>query len=85
MKPTTLIEPVTGHTRIVAEVERWLRMIEEFESAVTSNLQGASRLRQAILACAFRGIMISNLLGTPNPLQTKVSLLALLRRVTGRF
>ena len=40
-------------TRIVAEVERRLSVIEELEAAVTANLARASRLRQSILQRAF--------------------------------
>jgi type I restriction enzyme S subunit len=41
---------------IVAEVERRLSVIEELEAAATANLQRATRLRQAILRCAFSEI-----------------------------
>lgn len=40
-------------TRIVAEVERRLSVVEELESVVSANLQRASRLRQSILQGAF--------------------------------
>lgn len=40
-------------TRIVAEVERRLSVIEELEASVAANLQGATRLRQSILQRAF--------------------------------
>ena len=46
-------------SRIVAEVERRLSVVEELESVVTANLQRATRLRQSILQRAFTG----NLLG----------------------
>jgi type I restriction-modification system DNA methylase subunit len=39
----------------MAEVERRLSVVEELESAVTANLQRATRLRQSILQKAFRG------------------------------
>jgi type I restriction enzyme S subunit len=42
-------------TRIVAEVERRLSVVEELESVVTTNLQRAIRLRQATLQQAFSG------------------------------
>ena len=42
-------------TRIVAEVERRLSVVEELESVVTANLQRATRLRQSILQKAFTG------------------------------
>jgi type I restriction enzyme R subunit len=41
--------------RIVAEVERRLSVVEELEAVVTTNLQRATRLRQAILQKAFDG------------------------------
>lgn len=41
------------HTRIVAEVERRLSVIEELETMVSANLQRATRLRQSILHRAF--------------------------------
>jgi type I restriction enzyme S subunit len=40
-------------TRIVAEVERRLSVVDELESVVTANLQRATRLRQSILQTAF--------------------------------
>ena len=42
-------------TRIVAEVERRLSVVEELEAVVTTNLQRATRLRQSILQKAFTG------------------------------
>ena len=51
--------PLAEQTRIVAEVERRLSVVEELESVVTANLQRATRLRQSILQRAFTG----NLLG----------------------
>lgn len=42
-------------TRIVAEVERRLSVVEELEAVVSANLQRASRLRQSILQKAFTG------------------------------
>jgi type I restriction enzyme, S subunit len=49
------LPPVAEQTRIVAEVERRLSVMEELESVVTSNLQRAFRLRQSILQKAFTG------------------------------
>ena len=42
-------------TRIVAEVERRLSVVEELESVVFANLQRATRLHQSILQKAFTG------------------------------
>jgi type I restriction enzyme, S subunit len=39
----------------VAEVERRLSVVEELEAVVASNLQRATRLRQAVLQKAFTG------------------------------
>ena len=41
--------------RIVAEVDRRLSLLSETEAQVDANLQRAERLRQAVLASAFRG------------------------------
>jgi type I restriction enzyme S subunit len=49
------LPPLAEQTRIVAEVERRLSVVEEFESVVTANLQRATRLRQSILQKAFTG------------------------------
>lgn len=42
-------------TRIVAEVERGLSVVEERETIVIANLQRATHLRQAVLQKAFVG------------------------------
>jgi type I restriction enzyme S subunit len=47
------IAPPAEQTRIVAEVERRLSVVEELEAVVSVNLQRATRLRQSILARAF--------------------------------
>jgi len=47
------LPPFAEQTRIVAEVERRLSVIEELEAAVAANLQRAGRLRQSILQRAF--------------------------------
>jgi type I restriction enzyme, S subunit len=49
------LPPLVEQTRIVAEAERRLSVIEELETAVTANLHRATRLRQAILKRAFEG------------------------------
>lgn len=46
---------VSEQTRIVAEVERRLSVVEELEAVVSANLQRAAHLRQAILQKAFSG------------------------------
>ena len=45
-------------TRIVAEVERRLSVVEELEEVVSTNLQRATRLRQSILQKAFTGELL---------------------------
>ena len=54
------LPPLAEQTRIVAEVERRLSVVEELESVVTANLQRATRLRQSILQRAFCGKLLSN-------------------------
>ncbi len=49
------LPPLAEQTRIVAEVERRLSVVEELESVVSANLQRATRLRQSILHKAFTG------------------------------
>lgn len=49
------IPPPAEQKRIVAEVERRLSVVEEFEATVTANLKRATRLRQSVLHAAFRG------------------------------
>jgi type I restriction enzyme S subunit len=52
------LPPLAEQKRIVEEVERRLSVVEELESLVTTNLQRASRLRQAVLQKAFKGELI---------------------------
>jgi type I restriction enzyme S subunit len=49
------VPPLAEQTRIVAEVERRLSVVEELESLMPANLQRAARLRQSILQRAFSG------------------------------
>ena len=49
--PRSLAEP----TRIMANAARRLSVVEELEAMVTTNLQRATRLRQAVLQKAFTG------------------------------
>ncbi len=49
------IPPLAEQSRIVAEVERRLSVVEELEGVVAANLQRAGRLRQAVLQKAFSG------------------------------
>lgn len=51
------LPPLAEQTRIVAEVERRLSVVEELESVVTANLQRATRLRQSILQKGFAGML----------------------------
>jgi type I restriction enzyme, S subunit len=49
------LPPLAEQTRIVAEVERRLSVVEELESVVSANLHRATHLRQSILQKAFTG------------------------------
>ena len=53
------LPPLAEQTRIVAEVERRLSVIEEQEAMVAASLQRAARLRQSILERAFSGRLLS--------------------------
>jgi len=53
-----LLPPLAEQTRIVAEVERRLSVVEELESVVSANLKRAVRLRQSILQKAFSGKLV---------------------------
>jgi type I restriction enzyme S subunit len=53
------VPPLAEQTRIVAEVERRLSVVEELETVVSANLQRATRLRQSILQKAFTGGLVS--------------------------
>jgi type I restriction enzyme S subunit len=52
------LPPLAEQTRIVAEVERRLSVVDELEAVVTANLQRAARLRQAVLQKAFAGELV---------------------------
>ena len=49
---------IAEQTRIVAEVERQLSVVEELGSVVSANLHRAVRLRQSILQKAFSGELV---------------------------
>ena len=49
------VPPLSEQTRVVAEVERRLSVVEELDAVVSANLQRAIRLRQSILQKAFTG------------------------------
>ena len=53
------LPPLAEQTRIVAEVERRLSVVEELAAAVSANLQRVTRLRQSILQKAFTGKLAS--------------------------
>jgi type I restriction enzyme S subunit len=50
------LPPVREQTRIVAEVDRRLSMVQELHEMVSANLKQSARLRQSILERAFYGI-----------------------------
>ncbi len=52
------LPPFAEQTRIVAEVERRLSVVEELEAMVSANLQRTARLRQSILQKAFTGGLV---------------------------
>ena len=52
------LPPLTEQTRIVAEVERQLSVIQQAEATVEANLTRAERLRQSILKQAFSGMLV---------------------------
>ena len=54
-KKKGIIPHLAEQMRIVAEAERRLSVVEELEAVVTTNLQRAARLRQAVLQKAFTG------------------------------
>jgi type I restriction enzyme, S subunit len=57
MIPVSL-PPLAEQTRILAEVEMRLSVVEDLESVVSANLQRAVRLRQPILQKAFTGELV---------------------------
>jgi len=59
------LPPLGEQSRIVAEVERRLSVVEELEATVAANLQRATRLRQSILQKAFEGRLVVNEEATP--------------------
>ena len=52
------LPPLAEQSRIVAEVERRLSVIDELEATVAANLKRAERLRQSILKRAFEGKLV---------------------------
>ncbi len=55
------VPPLAEQTRIVAEVERRLSVVDELETVVTTNLHRATRLRQAVLSSAFSGNLLEHI------------------------
>lgn len=53
-----VLPPLAEQREIVAEVERRLSIIEEFEAAIQADLTRADRLRQSILSQAFAGNLV---------------------------
>jgi hypothetical protein len=56
-KKVGMIPHLTKQIRFVAEVKRRLSVVEGLEAFVTTNLQRATRLRQAVLQKAFSGLL----------------------------
>ncbi len=52
------LPPLAEQTRIVAEVERRLSVVEELQTMIAARLQRATRLRQSILLRAFTGNLV---------------------------
>jgi type I restriction enzyme S subunit len=52
------IPPLPEQTRLVAEVERRLSVVDELEAALSANLQSTNGLRQSILQKAFAGELL---------------------------
>jgi type I restriction enzyme S subunit len=52
------LPPLEEQRRIVAEVERRLSLVDEFDAAIAANLKRAERLRQSILKRAFEGKLV---------------------------
>jgi type I restriction enzyme S subunit len=52
------LPPLAEQSRIVAEVERHISVIEEVEEAFKANLKRAAALRQSILKRAFEGKLV---------------------------
>ncbi|MCP5522093.1 MAG: restriction endonuclease subunit S [Verrucomicrobiales bacterium] len=63
------VPPLAEQTRIVADVERRLSVVEELESVVSANLQRATRLRQSILQKAFTGELRTETSDPRSPLE----------------